>query len=73
MQVGGYYLLFIIYYTLFYTKPANLTTGAWSFSLDFNGNNFRYGTYRKCMWAGDGKLLYYKSWPIANDHNVNVI
>ena len=57
MRVGGYYLLFIIYYALFYTKPANLTAGAWPFSLDFNGNNFRYGTHRKCMRAGNYYII----------------
>ncbi len=62
---AGGRLLFIIYYTLFYTKPANLTAGAWPFSIDFNGNSFGCVT-KKCMRAGDGKLLYYKSWPNTN-------
>ena len=35
---------------------------SWPLSIDFNDNNFRCG-YKKCMWVGDRKLLYYKSWP----------
>ena len=60
MRAGGYYLL--CYYILFCTKPAYLTARTWPFSIDFNDNNFGCGT-KKCMWVGDGKLLYYKSWP----------
>ena len=54
----------IIYYVivLFCTKPTSLTARAWPFSIDFNDNNFRCGA-KKCIRAGDGKLLYYKSWP----------
>ena len=59
MWAGGYYLL--CYYILFY---AYLTAGAWPFSIDFNdsnfGCNFECGT-KKCTWAEDGKLLYYRA------------
>ena len=60
MWAGGYYLL--CYYILFCTKPTYLTARVWPFSIDFNDNNFGCGT-KKCMRAGDRKLLYYKSWP----------
>ena len=60
MWAGSYYLL--CYYVLFCTKPTYLTARAWPFSVDFNDNNFGCGT-KKCMQVGDGKLLYYKSWP----------
>ena len=67
-RAGTYYLL--CYYISFCTKPAYLTSRAWPFSLDFNDNNFGCGT-KKCMRAGDGKLLYhYKSWP--NNESTNI-
>ena len=70
MQVDSYYLL--CYYILFCTKSAAyLTARAWPFSIHFNDNNFGCGI-KKCTRVGDGKLLYYKSWPNVKFIKVNV-
>ena len=63
---GGRLLLILLcYYVLLCTKLTYLTAKAWPFPIGFNNNNFGGGT-KNCMRAGDGKLLYYKSWPYAN-------
>ena len=62
-HAGGRLLLILLcYYVLLCTKLTYLTAKAWPFPIGFNNNNFGGGT-KKCMRAGDGKLLYYKSWP----------
>ena len=36
--------------------------GGWSLHRFLNDNNFRCGA-KYCLQMGNGKLLYYKSWP----------
>ena len=39
-------------YTLCYTKPSNLTAGAWPFSIDFSDTNIFGCSTKTCMHAG---------------------